>query len=163
MTASPVCLIDIGATFTKVVVSFGGYPYITRNVELGGIALTEQIQRELMLSFEDAERLKKGETVKDAEYKDVEPILDSFFKKITTEALWTIENFRDRFNLEVDSIYLYGGTCKIPKTAEKIKKLSGKETHLGVPLGFSGIIDSEEFAVAAGLSIRYKGDEDVKV
>jgi type IV pilus assembly protein PilM len=108
LTAVPVCLIDIGATFTKVVISFGGYPYVTRNVELGGIALTEQIQKELMLSFEDAERLKRGETVKDMGYNDIAPILDSFFKKIVTEALWTIENFRDRFNLEVEFLYLYG-------------------------------------------------------
>jgi type IV pilus assembly protein PilM len=116
-----------------------------------------------MLSFEDAEKLKRGEPVKDMNYNDIAPIVDSFFKKIVTEALWTIENFRDRFNLEVDAIYLYGGTCKLPETVERVKRLSGKEAFLGAPLSFSGIVDNEEFAVAAGLSIRYKGDGNAKV
>ena len=163
LTPVPVCLIDIGATYTKIVISFGGYPYITRNIEYGGISLTEQIQKELMLSFEDAERLKEGEPVKEMDQSSIDSIVDDFFKKIVTEALWTVENFKDRFNLEVESVYLYGGSAKLPDAAKRVERFSGKPTYLGSPLSFSGIVDSEEFAVAAGLSIRYKGDGNAKV
>lgn len=162
-TAIPVCLVDIGATYTKVIISFGGFPYITRNVEYGGITLTEQIQKEFMLSFEDAERLKRGEPIKNLTYSDIENIVANFFKKLITETLWTMENFTDRFNLEVEHIYLYGGTAKIEESVEIYKEISGKETKRGAPLAFSGIPENEEFAVAAGLSLRYKGDKDAKV
>jgi len=162
-TAVPVCLVDIGATYTKVIVSFGGFPYVTRNVEYGGISLTEQIQKEFMLSFEDAEKLKRGEPVKNLTYSDAERIVEDFLKKIVTETMWTIENFSDRFRLEVENIYLYGGTSKLPEAPEVFKNNSGIETKRGAPLAFSGIPESEEFAVAAGLSLRYKGDRNVKI
>ncbi len=164
-TAVPVCLVDIGASYTKIIISFGGYPYITRNVEYGGISLTEQIQKELMLSFEDAERLKRGETISVKEHKpeDITDIKVKFLKKIITETLWTIENFKDRFNLEVNKIYLYGGTAKLKGIEEIFNELTGKECRKGAPLAFSGIPECEEFAVAAGLSLRYKGNKDAKV
>jgi type IV pilus assembly protein PilM len=162
-TATPVCLVDIGASYTKVIISFGGFPYITRNVEYGGISLTEQIQKEFMLSFEDAEKLKRGEQVKDFSYSDAQEIITKFLKKIITETLWTIENFKDRFNLEVEQIYLYGGSAKIEGIEEIFKELTGKDTSRGAPLSFSGIPECEEFAVATGLSLRYKGDKNAKV
>jgi len=162
-TAVPVCLVDIGASYTKVIISFGGYPYITRNVEYGGITLTEQIQKEFMLSFEDAEKLKRGERVKDLTYDDIKEIVKKFLKKIITETMWTIENFNDRFSLEVENIYLYGGTAKLEEIEETFTELTGKETIKGAPLAFSGIPECEEYAVATGLSLRYKGDKNAKV
>jgi len=162
-TAIPVCLIDIGAAFTKVVISFGGYPYIIRTIETGGIALTEQIQKEFMLSFEDAERLKRGEAVKELSYQQIVPIVGEFLKKIATEALWTIENFMDRYNIAVEEIYLYGGTAKLQDADSMFQEFSNKKTYKGEPLLFSGIPGNEEFAVSAGLSLRYKGDHNAKV
>ncbi len=162
-TATPVCLVDIGAAYTKVIISFRGYPYVTRNIEYGGISLTEQIQKEFMLSFEDAERLKRGEQIKDYSPKDLKEITQKFLKKIITETLWTIENFRDRFNLQVEDIYLYGGTTKLEGIEKFFNDLIGKECFRGIPLSFSGIPKCEEFAVAAGLSLRYKGDRNAKI
>ena len=162
-TVSPVCLVDIGASFTKVLVSFGGYPYITRNVEIGGQAINEQLQREFMLSSQDVELLKRGETVKDVTYDDAFSVIKKVLRKIATEIMWTIDNFKDRFNLEVESIYLYGGSAKLKGIVDFLGELSGLEVSRGNPLGFSGIFGNEEFDVASGLSIRYKGDENAKV
>ncbi len=163
-TAVPVCLVDIGASFTKIVISFGGYPYVTRNLEFGGISITEQIQRKFMLSQEDAERLKRGETVQDISYDEVfSSVISSSIKKIVTETMWTIEDFKERFNLEVNTIYLFGGGAKTRGIVEAFRNLTEKEVLLGFPLGFAGISNHEEYAVAAGLSLRYKGDSDAKV
>ena len=162
-TVSPVCLVDIGASFTKVVVSFGGYPYITRNVEIGGQAINEQLQKEFMLSSKDVELLKRGETVKDVTYDEAFEVIKKVLRKIATEIMWTVDNFKDRFNLDVHSIYLYGGSSKLKGIVDFLGELSGLEVNRGNPLGFSGIFGNEEFAVASGLSIRYKGDENAKV
>lgn len=162
-TVSPVCLVDIGASFTKVIVSFGGYPYITRNVELGGQAINEQLQREFMLSSQDVELLKRGEQVKDITYDEAFNVIKKVLRKIATEIMWTIDNFKDRFNLEVEAIYLYGGSAKLKGIVDFLGELSGLEVNRGDPLGFSGIFGNEEYAVASGLSIRYKGDENAKI
>jgi len=162
-TVSPVCLVDIGASFTKVIVSFGGYPYITRNVEIGGQTINEQLQKEFMLSSQDVEFLKRGETVKDVTYDEAFGVIKKVLRKIATEIMWTIDNFKDRFNLEVESVHLYGGSAKLKGIVDFLGELSGLEVTRGNPLGFSGILGNEEFAVASGLSIRYKGDENAKV
>jgi len=162
-TVSPVCLVDIGASFTKVVVSFGGYPYITRNVEIGGQTINEQLQREFMLSSQDVELLKRGEDIKGITYDEAFNVIKQILRKIATEIMWTIDNFKDRFSLEVESIYLYGGSAKLKGITEFLEDLLGLKVSRGDPLGFSGIFGNEEYAVAAGLSIRYKGDENAKV
>ncbi|MEO2069471.1 MAG: pilus assembly protein PilM [Desulfurobacteriaceae bacterium] len=163
-TGSPVCIVDIGATFTKIVVSFGGYPYITRNVEYGGNSITEHLQKEFLLGVEEAESLKKGETVNDITYEEAfDKVIREAIKKIVTEVLWTIDNFKDRFNMDVNKIYLYGGSSKLEGIVEVFKDVSKKEVFKGKPFKFKNESKSEEFGIAVGLSLRYKGDSDVKV
>jgi type IV pilus assembly protein PilM len=163
-TNTPVCIVDIGASFTKIVISFGGYPYTTRSLELGGFSITEQLQKEFMLSVEDAEELKKGSNVKEITYEEAfNRVITKSIKKIATETMWTIENFKDRFNLDVDTIYLYGGSSKIRGLVEEFKTFTGKDVLAGFPFSFAGITGYEEYEIAVGLSLRYKGDSNVKV
>jgi type IV pilus assembly protein PilM len=117
-----------------------------------------------MLSVEDAEKLKKGNGIKDVTYEEAfKKVIIRSIKKITTEISWTIENFKDRFKLDVGKIYLYGGSSKLKGIVDVIKELTGKEVRKGSPFNISGIESGEEFGVAVGLSLRYKGDTDVKI
>jgi type IV pilus assembly protein PilM len=160
----PVCIVDIGATFTKIVVSFSGYPFITRNVEYGGNSITELLQKEFVLSFEDAEKLKRGETVSDITYEEAfEKVVKESVRKIVTEVLWTIDSFKDRFNTDVNKVYLYGGSSKLEGIVDLFRDFSQKEVFMGKPLNFKGDEGNGEFGVAVGLSLRYKGDSDVKI
>ncbi len=163
-TATCVCLVDIGASFTKIVISFGGYPYLTRNVEYGGYSITEQLQRELMLGSGDAEELKRGGKIKNISYEEAfNRVIRKSIRKIATEILWTIENFKNRFNLDVEKIYLYGGSSKLKGIVEVVKELTRREVYKGAPFSFLDMETGEEFEVAVGLSLRYKGDNNVKV
>jgi len=163
-TATPVCLVDIGASFTKIIISFGGYPYITRNIETGGNSITEQLQKEFLISIEEAEALKRGENLKEVSYDTAfEKVISKFIKKLITEIMWTIENFKDRFDLEVKDIFLYGGSSKLKGIKEEISNYTGKNVYAGEPLRFSQIPGCQEFGIATGLSLRYKGDENAKV
>jgi len=161
--ASPVCLVDIGASFTKVVVSYGGYPYTTRNVELGGIGITEQLQKDFMLTFEEAEKLKLGEEIRDISYEKAFDAIKTVLKRIFTEIIWTLDNFKDRFNLDVTSVYFYGGSSNLKGIKKFFEEFSGLEAKIESPLSFSGISGKQEFAVATGLAMRYKGDKDAKI
>jgi len=161
--ASPVCLVDIGASFTKVVVSFGGYPYTTRNIELGGINITEQLQKEFMLTFEEAEKLKLGEKIREIPYDKTFDVIKGTLRRIFTEIIWTLDNFKERFGLEVNSVYLYGGSAKLKGIRKFLKEITDLEVKVESPLEFSGLSGKQEFAVATGLAVRCRGDEDAKV
>ena len=51
----------MGASVMNINIVRGGVPLFTRDVSVGGNQYTDALQKELDLSYEDAERLKKGE------------------------------------------------------------------------------------------------------
>src|SRR5216683_3339949 len=55
-----VALLNIGASVMNINIVRGGIPLFTRDVSVGGNQYTDALQKELDLSFEDAERLKRG-------------------------------------------------------------------------------------------------------
>ncbi|WP_196799784.1 pilus assembly protein PilM [Desulfurobacterium sp. TC5-1] len=159
-----VCLVDIGATFTKIVISYGGYPYLTRNIEIGSNTITEQLQKEYLISYGEAERLKFGNDIESISYdKALDEVISKIIRKISTEIIWAIDNFNDRFGRDVEEIYLFGGGAKQKNLVSLLKAFTNKKVELGEPLYFSGIEGAQEFAVSCGLSLRFKGDEHAKV
>src|SRR5450755_3170612 len=58
-----VALLNIGASVMNINIVRGGIPLFTRDVSVGGNQYTDALQKELDQSFEDAERLKKGENI----------------------------------------------------------------------------------------------------
>jgi len=116
-----------------------------------------------MLGRAEAEKLKMGTDLDEVPYSAAFEVISKVLRKIFTEVFWTIDNFKDRFDMDVSSIVLFGGSAKIKGLLEFLKEISILDVKLGAPLEFLGISDSEEFAVAAGLSIRCKGDEDAEI
>ena len=70
-----VALINIGASVTNVNVLSGGNTIFWRDISVGGNQYTDAIQKQLTLSFEQAEALKKGEPVADHSLQEVLPIV----------------------------------------------------------------------------------------
>src|SRR2546422_2549286 len=58
-----VALLNVGASVMNINIVRGGVPLFTRDVSVGGNQYTDALQKELDLSFEDAERLKHGENI----------------------------------------------------------------------------------------------------
>src|SRR5580698_4414187 len=57
-----VALLNTGASVMNINIVRGGIPLFTRDVSVGGNQYTDALQKELDLSFEDAEKLKMGGT-----------------------------------------------------------------------------------------------------
>src|SRR3990172_11074896 len=55
-----IAMVNIGASITSISVIFGGLTIFTRSIPMGGNQFTEEIQRQLSISFRDAEDLKTG-------------------------------------------------------------------------------------------------------
>lgn len=58
-----VALLNIGASVMNINIVRAGVPMFTRDVSVGGNQYTDALQKELELSFEDAENLKRGQPI----------------------------------------------------------------------------------------------------
>jgi type IV pilus assembly protein PilM len=112
-----VALIDLGASLTNITVVRGLLPLFTRDVSVGGQQYTDALQREFNLDYEEAEKLKRGESGA-APPDQVELVLQSFLDMIVAEIGRTFDFFRSSGGDRIDRILLSGGSCRLPRLPE---------------------------------------------
>jgi type IV pilus assembly protein PilM len=109
-----VALLNIGASIMNVNVVRDGSSIFNRDIAVGGNQYTDAIQKDLNLSFEQAEALKHGEQVDGASPESLAPILQAVSENITTEIQRTFDFFRATSQDDrVDQIFLSGGAAKV--------------------------------------------------
>ncbi len=171
-----VALINIGASVTNINIVARGTTTFTRDISLGGNMYTEEIQKQLDVSYEEAEILKSGGELGDTSDADsvipeeVERVIYGVSENVASEIQRSLD-FYTTTNSEgyISKIYISGGTAKIPSLYRII------EQKLGVPVEiinpFKNIeVDGTRFdleylrdvapmaAVATGLALRRVGD-----
>jgi type IV pilus assembly protein PilM len=115
-------LLNIGASIMNIVIGRGGNPLFTRDVSVGGNQYTDTLQKELDLSFEDAERLKQGLEVPNVTQDQKVPHLRSVTEILMLEIQKTFDFFRQTTSTEnIQHIYVSGGTAKIEGLVEQLK------------------------------------------
>ena len=80
---------------------------------MGGNLITEEIQKELFVSFEEAEMLKTGEIIEGVDRDLLEQTIRKTVSSIAREIQRTIDFFAGQSLVEISHIYLSGGTAKI--------------------------------------------------
>jgi type IV pilus assembly protein PilM len=142
----------------------GGLSVFTRDSAVGSNIHTEALQREFNITYETAERLKKGEPVENVSPEDALSVIELASEEIIGEVNHSIEYF----NEDINEVVLSGGCALIkdfPKLlAEKIGievKVMNPFKNIKIPKRFD-ITYIEELvplaAVAAGLALRQPGD-----
>ena len=89
-----VALLNVGASVMNINIVRGGIPLFTRDVSVGGNQYTDALQKELDLSYEDAERLKKGEAIAGVAEEHRATILRSVSDILILEIQKTFDFFR---------------------------------------------------------------------
>jgi type IV pilus assembly protein PilM len=118
-----VALLNIGASITNIVVGRGGTPLFARDVSVGGNQYTDILQKELDLSYEDAEKLKQGQEVGSITREQKIPHLRSVTEILMLEIQKTFDFFRQSASTEnIQQIYLAGGTAMIEGLVEQLKE-----------------------------------------
>ena len=165
-----VALLNIGATIMNVNVVKGATSIFNRDIAAGGHQYTDAIQKDLNLSFEQAEALKKGEQVEGASPDSLHPILQAVSENIAMEIQKTFDFFRATSQEDrIDQIYLSGGTAKIHGLRDLLADRFQSPVELLNP--FLNVRYNEkdfnpEFlediapaaAIAVGLAVRRVGD-----
>ena len=165
-----VALINMGAGVTNINIIARGQSVFWRDLTAGGNQFTEALQREFNLSFDQAELLKRGESVGSYTATDARRVLDAVSNEMANEIHKTFEFFSATTSEgSVDEMVLSGGCALTPNLQEVLRERFGVPTELLNPferVQFKGSDFNAEWlesispmlAVAVGLAIRQAGD-----
>jgi type IV pilus assembly protein PilM len=165
-----VALLNAGASATNINILNGPQSVFTRDISMGGNAFTEAVQRELGVTFEVAEQLKKGEDIGGATYEEARPVLKAMTDNILLEVEKTFDFFKaTAANDRIDRIVLSGGASRVDGFAEALSARFNTEVIPFDPfrqvsidasrLGAASVDDlAPVAAVALGLALRKVGD-----
>ena len=118
-----VALLNLGASVMNINIVKGATPLFTRDVSVGGNQYTDSLQKELDLSFDDAESLKLGNKVGTVSEDAKMPILQQVTEIIVLEIQKTFDFFRATAAGEhIERIYLAGGSSKVPGLMEALRQ-----------------------------------------
>ena len=116
-------LLNVGASVMNINIVRGGIPLFTRDVSVGGNQYTDALQKELDLSYEDAERLKKGEAIAGVADEHRDTILRSVSDILILEIQKTFDFFRATASGEnIQRIYIAGGTARVPGLVDLLRE-----------------------------------------
>ena len=162
---STVALLNLGASVMNINIVKGSTPLFTRDVSIGGHQYTDSLQKELDLSFDDAESLKLGQKVGTVSEDAKLPILQQVTEIIVLEIQKTFDFFRATAAGEhIERIFLAGGSSKVPGLIEALRQefslpveVLNPFQRIEPPIGPGAeLIDKNaaQLAVAVGLALR---------
>ncbi len=165
-----VALLNIGASTMNVNIVQGTRSLFTRDITIGGSQFTDVLQRNLGLSFTQAEAVKRGvmESANGIEETAIEPLMNNVTEMVAMEIQKTFDFYRattDDDAAPVQKILISGGGSKLSGLAEELS--TRLELAVEILNPFRGIkVDARKFdpdylaeimpemAVAVGLAIR---------
>ena len=122
-------LIDVGASTININVIKGGLSAFTRDVFLGGNQITEDIQKQFGISFEEAETLKTSGDVNRDDFGGKE-IVKQVCDNIASEIQKSLDFYSSTTYESVNKIYLSGGCAKIPFMKDIIEEKLNVSTEI---------------------------------
>ncbi len=157
-----VALIDIGATVMNVNVLRNGQSVYTRDQQIGGDQLTQQVQGMFGLSADEAESAKRNGGLPDNYESDV---LSPFRENVVMEIARALQFFftSTQYN-EVDYIVLAGGCAVLPGMDDAVATRTQVSTMVANPFALMTLssrikprqlqADAPSLIIACGLAMR---------
>ena len=169
-----VALVNIGASMINIDIVSNGVLQFTRDISMGGSLLTEEIQRGLGVSYEEAEHYKTGggETISSsAIFREVQRLSERVANTLVTEIQRSIEFFKaTSISVDISRVYLSGGSCQMQALIQAMEQRLEVSVELVNPFK-NIVIDTRRFdigllqkmapaaGVAVGLALRRRGDK----
>jgi type IV pilus assembly protein PilM len=117
-----VALLNIGAATMNINVLNGTRSIFARDASVGGSQYTGLLQKELGISFEQAESVKRGMALPDGvEPKPIQPIIEAVSETLALEVKKTFDFYRttaQESEVTIQKILLAGGGSKLPGLPE---------------------------------------------
>jgi type IV pilus assembly protein PilM len=162
---STVALLNIGASIMNIVVAHGSTLLFTRDVSAGGNQFTDILQKELNLSFEEAEQVKQGKVIEGISQENIAALMQSVSEVLLLEIQKTFDFFRaTSVNEQIQRIYVSGGCSQVTGLLDQLKNKFKMPVEFlnpfnriaigkGIDIGKLETI-SPSMAIAVGLALR---------
>lgn len=163
-------LVNIGASVMNVNILKGDSSVFTRDISIGGNRYTETIQRDLGMSYEEAEAAKKGERREGVDAEAVANVIESVNAEVSSEIARSIDYFKTTYvDAEINKILLCGGCAKVSGLLAQLSDRMGVAVEMANPFnqvdttatGFDPELLADvtsQAAVGVGLALRTVGD-----
>jgi len=163
-------LVNLGASVMNVNIIRAGSSLFTRDIPLGGNRYTEAIQREMGLSFEEAEESKKKEGSGEATGMSVGNVLDSVNAEVASEIARTVDYFKTSgANADLNRVLVCGGVAKAKGLIQQLSDRMQVPVEIADPFAEIDTTGCEmdpdllaelapSAAVGVGLALRAVGD-----
>ncbi len=151
-------LLDWGAQSVKVVVYRGGGPIFTKELPVGGSLITEEIQRQMAVSYEEAEDLKTAQDAKGNLPEEVLGIIQGLLEGHIAEVKKNLNFYISASSTEqIQHCFLMGGGSRMPLLRRMLADSLGMEVQLfnpfehGVKPPTGPMADNADHIAAVGL------------
>lgn len=119
-------LLDFGAQSTKIIVYKRGGPIFTKEIAIGGGLITEEIQRQMGVSYEEAEDLKTSTDDNGNLPEEIMSIINIQLEQQISEVRKNINFYVTQGSAEkVNFCFITGGSSLLPGLAEKLTATTG--------------------------------------
>jgi type IV pilus assembly protein PilM len=164
-----VALLNIGAATMNINILNGSRSVFARDASVGGSQYTSLLQKELGLSFEQAEGVKRGMPLPDGvEPRPIQPIIETVSETLALEMKKTVDFYRATAQDgegTIQKILLAGGGSKLPGLADFLARRFEMPVEVFNPFRQIEVDDRKfdpdymreivpEMAVAVGLALR---------
>ncbi len=124
-------LMDLGAQKTHFMIYKNGVLVFFKEINIGGLTITEEIQRQMGVNYAEAEDLKilgdGSGNIPEEIVEIINQVLDTFFAELKkTIDFWVSATSEDQFT----GCYLTGGGAQIPGFTEALQELIETEVHI---------------------------------
>lgn len=164
--STTVALLNVGASVMNINVVKGATTLFTRDVPIGGNQYTDALQKELDLSFEEAESFKLGKPLGTVSEDAKGPVLQQVTEIIVLEIQKTFDFFRATAAGEhIERIYMTGGSVQVSGLMEALRNEFSIPVEMlnpfqrieqGADIQGSPLLggNAGQLAVAVGLALR---------
>lgn len=164
-----VALLNIGASTMNINILKGTRSVFARDASVGGSQYTSLLQKELGLSFEQAEAVKRGQALPEGiEPRPIQPIIATVSDILALEFRKTMDFYRataSEGDTTIQKVFLAGGGSKLPGLAEYLANRFEIPVEVLDPFRQIDVDDRKfdpeymreivpEMAIAVGLALR---------
>jgi type IV pilus assembly protein PilM len=134
-----VALVNIGAQVVNINVIANGVPTFTRDITTAGNQYTEEIQKALSISFEEAERIKlggrRGEDSQEVVPREVEQAMQSVTDTVIGEIGRSLDFYgATSAESRIEKVFLAGGSAKVAGFKAAFQERTGYDVEILNPL-----------------------------
>jgi type IV pilus assembly protein PilM len=133
-----VALVNLGAQVVNISIVSGGVPCFTRDITTAGNQYTEEIQKALSISFDEAERIKLGgdsHSGQDVVPQEVEQAMQSVTETLIGEISRSLDFFAaTSSDTRIERVFLSGGAARVAGLKNAFHERTGLPVEIMNPL-----------------------------